>query len=167
MDVARVLREWLEVEKKPWPLDDDEYRRWWGYDPRNDVQSLLEQLEAARKREDEAVDYSEQVETERDRLKEQLEAIVEATRFKEGEDCWCAFRQVDDLDWHSPRCERVREVLSVSFPATEGGGARREFDPSDSPSVLDPSIDVEGAEAGWTGAPDPASSPEVEEKRCQ
>ena len=52
-------------------------------------------------------------------LEEQLEAVVEATRFKAGEDCWCAFRQVDDPDWHSPTCERVREILGASNPAKE------------------------------------------------
>ena len=51
-------------------------------------------------------------------LFEQFEAVVEATRFKPGEDCWCSFRQVDAPDWHSPDCVRVRQILGVSNPAS-------------------------------------------------
>lgn len=73
-------------------------------------------------------------------LFEQLEtAVAERDRLR------TAFDQLDhaigDLDDFS---ENVSHGLKVSSPAS-------------SPSTLDSSIDIEGAETGWTGAPDPAS----------
>lgn len=87
-----------------------------------EITRLEEQVEALR---EECADWERGADEELARAwkeralasEEQLEAVVEATRFKAGEDCWCAFRQVDDPDWHSPTCERVREILGASNPA--------------------------------------------------
>lgn len=74
VDVVRVLTAWLEYESRE-SVDDAEYRRWWGYDPRNDVQSLIEQIKAEEARAEAFYQDYDQAQDRLVRTQEQLETF--------------------------------------------------------------------------------------------
>ena len=150
MDAAQRLGEWLDYERLPMSERPAEHKFGWHYDPRNDVQSLLEQVQSLEAACDHHKMFWQKAEDRERGLKEQLEALrgVLAVVAKNGEQGIVS--TIDpDLLASNPAREYVEDMNGELHPVA----------PESSPA---PSVTVHWYEHGRMRSgpvPNPATSP--------